>query len=307
MDGLGLLTFDAATLETTLDQFMPHLSEQNHRSYSVAGHINSPRHLASPHQIHSPSHKEPDHFLDDPAEAYYHNYPHSPMTSHSRPGAPIPPTPHSHTAAPSPSPLISGVGRTNGMKPVLPPYSLAPPVGSPYPYPFDHIRRRQSYGGSYPRTVDLAQMDANVVREQLALQIYALNNGSMVSDSTLSSSSTPFLGPQYNPWTYLQTSNALGGRHGGRAKSTASMHSSPSHQPVPLPLPSRGNRRQCRRERSQDLRRRAKVHPPPRVESTQPRDTSPGLSSGEESASESKVGENQSNLKSHHFVPRPAR
>jgi len=197
------------------------------------------------------------------------------------------------------------MGRANGTKPILPPYSPAPPVGSPYPYPFGHIRRGQNYGGSYPGTVDL--MDPNVVREQLALQmqIYALNNGGMVSDSTLSPSSTPFPGPQYNPWTYLQTSNAFGGRHGGMAESTASRRSSPSHQPVSLPPPGRGNRGLRRRERSQDLRRRAKVRPPPRVESTQPRDTSPELSSGEETAGESKVGENLP--ESHHYAPRPAR
>ncbi|KAH8984635.1 hypothetical protein EDB92DRAFT_1886394 [Lactarius akahatsu] len=263
--------------------------EQNHRSYSTT-QINSPRHITSPHQIHSPSHEEHDHFLDDPAAAYYHGYPHSPMATHSRPGAPIPPTPHSHTAAPSPSPLISGMGRANGMKPVLPPYSPAPPVGSPYPYPFGHIRRPQSYTGSYNGTVDLSQMDPNVVREQLALQmqIYALNNGGMVSDSTLS-----------------PTSNAFGGRRGGMADSTASMRSSPSHQPVPLPPLSRGNRGLRHRERSQDLRRRAKVRPPPRVESTQPRDTSPELSSGEETAGEStKVGEQSEPQR---FAPRPAR
>jgi hypothetical protein len=167
------------------------------------------------------------------------------------------------------------------MKPVLPPYSPAPPVGSPYPYPFGHIRRGQSYGGSYNGTVDLSQMDPNVVREQLALQmqIYALNNGGMVSDSTHSPSSTPFPGLQYNPWTLLQTSNAFGGgRRGGIAESTTSMRSSPSHQPVPLPPLSRGNHGLRRREHSQDLRRRAKVRPPPHVESTQPRDTSPELS-----------------------------
>ncbi|KAH9981084.1 hypothetical protein BGW80DRAFT_1247875 [Lactifluus volemus] len=32
------------------------------------------------------------------------------------------------------------------------------------------------------------------------MQIYTLNNGGMVSDSTLSPSSTPFPGPQCNPW-----------------------------------------------------------------------------------------------------------
>jgi hypothetical protein len=143
--------------------------------------------------------------------------------------------------------------------------------------------------------VDLSQTDPNVVREQLALQmqIYALNNGGMVSNSTLSPS-TPFLEPQYNPWKFCQTSNAFGGRRGGIADSTASMHSSPSHQPVPLLPLSRGLRGLRRRERSQDLRRRAEVRPPPRVESTQPRDTSPELPSGEETAAESKVGEHQS-------------
>jgi hypothetical protein len=31
-------------------------------------------------------------------------------------------------------PSLSGMGRANGMKLVLPPYSLAPPIGLPYPY-----------------------------------------------------------------------------------------------------------------------------------------------------------------------------
>jgi hypothetical protein len=89
-------------------------------------------------------------------------------------------------------------------------------------------------------------------------------------------------------------------------ESTASMRSSPSHQPVALPPLSRGSHGLRRRERSQDLRRRAKVRPPPRVESTQPRDTSPELSSGEETAGEStKVGEHSSDPL--HYAPRPAR
>ncbi|KAN0130011.1 hypothetical protein V8E53_012165 [Lactarius tabidus] len=150
-------------------------------------------------------------------------------------------------------------------------------------------------------------MDPNVVRERLALQmqIYALKNGGMVSDSTLSPSSTPFPGPQYNPWTFLQISNAFGGgRRGGIAESTAIMRSSPSHQPVTLPPLRRGNHGLRRREHSQDLRRRAKVRPPPHVESTQPRDTSPELSSGEESAGEFKAGEHSSDPQ--RYEPRPA-
>ncbi|KAN0132941.1 hypothetical protein V8E53_009306, partial [Lactarius tabidus] len=119
-----------------------------------------------------------------------------------------------------------------------------------------------------------------------------------------SPSSTPFPGPQYDPWTFLQTSNAFSvGRRGGIAESTTSMRSSPSHQPVPLPPLSRGNHGLRRRERSQDLRRRAKVRLPPRVESTQPRDTRPELSSGEETAGEFKAGEHSSDPQ--RCAPRP--
>ena len=52
---------------------------------------------------------------------------------------------------------------------------------------------------------------------------------------------------------------------------------------LPPPLVLSG-RRLCRRERSQDLRHRAKIHPLPRVQSTQPRDvTSPeGLANDDE-------------------------
>jgi hypothetical protein len=80
------------------------------------------------------------------------------------------------------------------------------------------------------------------------------------------------------------------------------MRSSLSHQPVPLPPLSRGNHGLRRRERSQDLRRRAKVRLPPRVESTQPRDTSPELS--EETAGEFKAGEHSSDPQ--RYAPRPA-
>ena len=151
--------------------------------------------------------------------------------------------------------------------------------------------------------MDFYQMDPNVVHKQLTLQmqIYALNNGGMVSDSTLSPSSTSFPGPQYNPWAFLQTSNVFGGRCGGRPNSMASMQLSPSHQPVSLPprvCPGQGL---CRHECSQDLRHRARLHLPPHVESTQPRDTSPKLSSGEEMASESKVGKLQSERQ--HYTP----
>ena len=74
-DGLGLRTFDAATFENTLEQLMPHLSEQNHHSYLAVGHINSPRHLGCLTKSIRPAHEEPGPFLDDPAASYYHGYP----------------------------------------------------------------------------------------------------------------------------------------------------------------------------------------------------------------------------------------
>lgn len=114
------------------------------------------------------------------------------------------------------------MGHVNGMKLVLPPYSPAWPVGSLCPYLFRHICHRQSCGGSYPRTMDLVQMDP-IVHEQLALLIYVLNNGGMVFWLWHFPHCTPFPRPQYNPWTYLQMSNAFSGRHQGIAESTVSI------------------------------------------------------------------------------------
>ncbi|KAK7435228.1 hypothetical protein VKT23_019797 [Stygiomarasmius scandens] len=89
-----------------------------------------------------------------------------------RPDAPIPPTPHSQTNPPSPSPLLSGPYALDDMSSVsqvmdgiylrgelegfdgmgvesgreyLPPFSPIVPAGSPYPYPFSHVRRAKSY------------------------------------------------------------------------------------------------------------------------------------------------------------------
>ena len=81
-------------------------------------------------------------------------------------------------------------------------------------------------------------MDPNIVRELLQMQIYALNNGGTVSNSTLS------------PSDVINT----------------------SQQPVLPPPLVRSGRRLCHRERSQDLRRRGKIRPLMRVDSTQPRD-----------------------------------
>ncbi|KAG1788526.1 uncharacterized protein HD556DRAFT_1447731 [Suillus plorans] len=80
----------------------------------------------------------------------------------------------------------------------------APPVGSPYPYPFSHVRRNNVYSTYSIHTAPSSNYDPNhpsVIEEQLTLQMqmYALNNHAALSDSTFSPSSTPFPGAGYNP------------------------------------------------------------------------------------------------------------
>lgn len=221
---------------------------------------------------------EIQHFFDE--SAYLQAYLQSP-----RPNAPVPPTPHSATAAPSPSPLISG------MHSVGP--SPAPPVGSPYPYPFTHIRR----AGGYNASQQSSTYDPNhpaAIQEQLArqMQIYAMNNAAILSDSTLSPSSTPFPGPGYNPWAFLPTTRHMR----GGLDASMSIRSSPSHEPVELSPPRVTRGKSLKHQgRSGNLRAQPAAakqrKPPPRVESTQPRETSPESTSGEETAGEEKIEE----------------
>jgi hypothetical protein len=262
--------------------------------------MHAPRYLPHPHQPYQPSNYHDGylsdqnttygHYADDiegllnePALAYIQSYLRSP-----RPNAPIPPTPHSQTAAPSPSPQISNSDSGSGFKD--PPL----PVGSPYPYPYSHVRRPLSFSSTPNQSQPPSTYDPNhpsAIQEQLELQwqMYARNNNGHISDSTLSPSASPFQGPGYNPWAFLHTARALGGR---RMEHSMSLRSSPSHEPIslPPPPPMRGKGSLKRRERSGNLRThvvRGKVQPPPRVESTQPRETSPEpSSSGEETAGE---------------------
>ncbi|PIL36410.1 hypothetical protein GSI_00098 [Ganoderma sinense ZZ0214-1] len=221
--------------------------------------------------------------FDDPTSSYLQTFLRS---ASARPGAPIPPTPQSHTAAPSPSPLISAT-----------PSDIEPrQIGSPYPYPFTHIRRSTVSGPLQAPSTSYDMNNPAVIREQLALQmqIYALNNGLAPpsSESAFSPSSTPFPGPGYNPWAFVPA----GGGLGMNAQTVAaSIRSSPSHEPVSLPPPpamrGRGLRRRDQnghmRSQLQTARTAARrVKPPPRVDSTQPRETSPEPSSGEETAGE---------------------
>ena len=241
---------------------------QSSEQYPSYGRLHPPQ-IPHPEDLQS--------FFDDPASAFIQAYLNSP-----RPMAPIPPTPHSATAAPSPSPLISSVQP-----------SPAPPVGSPYPYPFTHVRRSRAYAAS-PIAAS-SSYDPNhpsVIQEQLALQMqmYARNNHAPVSESNFSPASTPYPGSGYNPWTFLQASRAFGGGGAGAGRPPHSMQSSPSHEPLALPMPNMRGRGLKKRERSATLRNQErsgqkKMLPPPRVESTQPRETTPELSSSGEETS----------------------
>ncbi|VDB84661.1 unnamed protein product [Peniophora sp. CBMAI 1063] len=245
------------------------------------------------------------HLFDDPEMAYYTGaFSNSPVSTNSRPGAPIPPT----SAAPSPLPahLQMNAARVAALRQA---YSPAPmPTGSPYPFPFGHIPRGAGPSAGYAGTGTLDSMDAAAVQEQLAAQMrtYAANNGGLESVSTLSPRASPApwpYPPGHNPWAYLQTSRVYGAhplhppprRHA--LASDASIRSSPSHEPVQLPLMPTG-RGAARVRRGSSLRPQAngatkgKAKRNLRPASTQPRDTSPepSSSSGEETALESHVG-----------------
>ncbi|KAF8994603.1 hypothetical protein BDQ17DRAFT_1527360 [Cyathus striatus] len=249
--------------------------------------------------------------LTSTESSYIQSYLRSP-----RPEAPVPPTPHSQTGpSPSPYPLPpmlkansvqgeNGDGIGDRPDPSPSPYDLSKdfspivPVGSPYPYPFTHVRRVPQVGPNrphYPSALGgggggaaLDPTHPQAIQEQMAkqLQMYAQNhnaeNGN-ITDSTFSPASTPFPqgGGYYDPWVYLHMKRTFGG-FGGEV---ASIRSSPSHEPIPLPpAPVLAKARKAARKSSGVVRN---VKPPPRVESTQPRETSPELSSsGDETAGE---------------------
>ncbi|KAJ4467865.1 hypothetical protein J3R30DRAFT_3832464 [Lentinula aciculospora] len=216
--------------------------------------------------------------MDDPTSAYIQAYLRSP-----RPDAPIPPTPHSQTSPPSPSPMLSG--RYENTKDSYPPFSPVAPAGSPYPYPFTHVRRNMNYSG-HSQTHSNVGLNPAVIQEQFVkqFQMYAQNHSGNITDSTLSPSTTPYP-PTYNPWAYWHTQRLMG----GQIPDPVTTQSSPSHEPIPLPPPMVGLRRKSDSLNLRAYRPAQKTNrkPPPRVDSTQPRETSPEPStSGEETAGE---------------------
>ncbi|KAJ3782779.1 hypothetical protein GGU10DRAFT_274890 [Lentinula aff. detonsa] len=217
--------------------------------------------------------------MEDPTSSYLQAYLRSP-----RPDAPIPPTPHSQTSPPSPSPMLSG--RYDNPKDSYPPFSPVAPAGSPYPYPFSHVRRNMSYSGPSQSQSNLG-LNPAVIQEQFVkqFQMYAQNHSGNITDSTLSPSSTPYP-PTYDSWAYWHAQRLMG----GQIPDPVTTQSSPSHEPIPLPSPPMiGLRRKSDLSNLRAYRPAPKTNrkPPPRVDSTQPRETSPEPStSGEETAGE---------------------
>ena len=291
-DQIGMRTFDPALFEQTMSN-----NRTNGQDHSVNGQRPT---LAATHSFQYPQTARPFHpgaysqhsqslppmsphfedlkgVFDPPTSTYLQSFLQSPAPTPAnggRPNAPVPPTPITHTAAPSPSPLSAM------------PSDIEPrQIGSPYPYPFTHIRRTALSAAQNAPSSTYDPNSPAAVREQLAMQMhmYALNNGlAPPSDTTFSPSATPFPGAGYNPWAFLYQTARQG-------DSAMSMRSSPSHEPVSLPRPPIRGRNLRRKENTTNLRvppNRRRVKPPPRVESTQPRDTSPEPSSGEETAGE---------------------
>jgi hypothetical protein len=254
----------------------PHPPAHQHQHFSPQQeYVYDNEHYPDQKSPFPPPQVYPDDFQsygEDSTSAYIQSYLQS-----SRPDAPIPPTPQSQTAAPSPSPLVSGYGAGKQYRPMR-------AGGSPYPFPFGHVRRNRQSQRFFPGNFD--PNHPSVISEQVARQwqIFAQNNHGDMTDSTLSPSSTPFQGELYDHWAYVHTNRMM------RAiQDPTSLQSSPSHQPISLPIPPSFPGR--KKERNLQSKRQAYTRkPPPRVESTQPRETSPDLSSsGEETAGEERL------------------
>ncbi|KAF7306868.1 hypothetical protein MIND_00479000 [Mycena indigotica] len=298
-DQLGLQSLDPAMFADNNDRPPPQYVEQRRQEYPPVQRNLDSRGNASSQPVYM--HPEDlQHYLDHPS---YFNSP--------RPNAPIPPTPHSQTAAPSPSPLRHSATYDDQQKDYQP-YSPVVPAGSPYPYPFNHVRRNHSY--PYSSRQQPAYDAVNIqeqIQEQLMRQwqVYAQNlAGGHVSDSTaFSPASTPFQG--YNPWAFLHANRTLGGGLGANsngarvASDLRSMQSSPSHEPVASHIPASIGLR--KKEKNDDMeyrpglpRRTSLRKPPPRVESTQPRST-PEPDQDEESSGEETAGEPEDSVQQH--------
>jgi hypothetical protein len=125
--------------------------------------------------------------------------------------------------------------------PAEPKASTVPPVDSPYRYPYGHLHHGQTdlfwliqwrHDGLFSDG-----SEPNVVHEQLALRIYAIDKGAMVSDSTLSPPlrRLHFQGLGTISGLFYRRAMCLVGDVVAYPDSTVSIQFSHGHPPVSLP------------------------------------------------------------------------
>lgn len=234
-----------------------------------------------------------EYYGHDPSTSFYHD----PQYDHrTRPEAPVPPTPHSHTAASSPSPFPPAYSRN--VRNITDPRPTH--AGSPYPAPYDHIRRNINI--SRNTIFDPNDPNFDMIREQVAnqWQTFAQNTHALggMSDSTFSPSATPFQG-NFSAWAHLHARRTINGAFGIRSLQSSPGLEPPDRGEVPSAAPSHVFRSKKKTNRASRLSTEISRKTPPRVQSTQPRETSPEPStSGEETAGEENYAGQNTNQRS---------
>ena len=266
----GMVNLDAAMIHDAIERLQqPYVPEQGHSHLGARGppfhppqyegfeppFANSHAHPQNPGlSSRVPTAEEIRALVHDTRayEAWRHAH------SLIRPGAPIPPTPPNAT--------------TMATLSYAPP-SLSPPPPRSTPYPYSY-----QYPHIVHRSPDPQQLLQHMQQQQ-AQQMQLLAANGIQTDSTFSPSSTPYPPYDYNPFLpeHLR-------RRNGMDEPSMSLRSSPSHLPVNLPLFTSQRRLNSKRKSLRRTRgsRELASKLPPRGESTEPRETSPESSDGEE-------------------------
>jgi len=141
-----------------------------------------------------------------------------------------------------------------------------------------------------------------MIREQVAnqWQTFAQNTHALggMSDSTFSPSATPFQG-NFSAWAHLHARRTINGAFGIRSLQSSPGLEPPDRGEAPSAAPSHVFRSKKKTNRASGLSTEISRKTPPRVQSTQPRETSPEPStSGEETAGEENYAGHNTNRRS---------
>ncbi|KAF8575943.1 hypothetical protein K439DRAFT_1640915 [Ramaria rubella] len=272
-DAGGMVNLDTAMLHDAIERLQPYAPEyihnQNHSSLDhlaslrreFNGH-NSPYSASHPHGQHTalpqrlPTADELRALMYDSRHDAWQRQASAIAANHVRPGAPVPPTP----------PNAATLSTLSYAPPSLPSHSPPPPRSTPYPF-----------GYAYPHIMRQSQDSQHSQLQQLQQLQYLAATG-MQTDSTFSPSSTPYPSYDYSPFLPEHF------RRAAMDDPSMSLRSSPSHMPVNLPVFTPGRRVPSKRKSVRRMRgsRELAAKLPPRGESTEPRETSPESSDGEE-------------------------